>query len=98
VSNVLTATIVKESFRFTPMTCHKVGISLQAAKFLRWVYLGPQRTNGEIITTFGMSLAWNMLDAGYIQNPLDDSDTANTNLWSLTDKGVKVLEQLTGVK
>jgi hypothetical protein len=75
-----------------------VGISLQAAKFLRWLYMGPEHTNAQIIATFGMGLAWMMFNAGYVQNPPSESDTANANLWSLTDKGVKVLEHLVGVK
>lgn len=61
---------------------------------MRWLYLGLQRTNAQIMATFGMSLAWSMLDAGYISNPLDDAEMVNSNLWSLTDKGMKVLEQL----
>jgi hypothetical protein len=58
----------------------------------------PERTNAQIIATFGMGLALMMFNAGYVQNSPGESDTANTNLWSLTDKGVKVLEQLIGVK
>jgi hypothetical protein len=58
----------------------------------------PERTNAQIIATFGMGLAWMMFNAGLVQNPLGESDTTNSNLWSLTDKGVKVLEQLIGVK
>ena len=91
-------TILEASFRFSPLRCHDVGISLQAAKFLRWLYMEPERTNEQIIATFGMGLAWMMFKAGYVQNPLRESDNASTNLWSLTDKGVKVLEQLVGVK
>jgi len=94
MSRVLPAAINTESFRFSPLKCRDLGISLQAAKFLRWLYLGPQRTNAQIIATFGMGLAWSMLDAGFAYNPLDDAETANSNLWSLTDKGMKVLEQL----
>ena len=94
MSHVLPAVINNETFRFSPLKCRNLGISLQAAKFLRWLYLGPQRTNAQIIATFGMSLAWSMLDAGYISNPLDDAEMVNSNLWSLTDKGMKVLEQL----
>jgi hypothetical protein len=94
MSHVLPAVINHEAFRFSPLKCRDLGISLQAAKFLRWIYLGPQRTNAQIIATFGMGLAWSMLDAGYISNPLDNSETANSNLWALTDKGMKVLEQL----
>ena len=94
MSHVLPAVMSTESFRFSPLKCRDVGISLQAAKFLRWLYLGPQRTKTQIIATFGMGLAWSMLDAGYVSNPLDDSETDNTTLWSLTDKGMKVLEQL----
>jgi hypothetical protein len=84
MSHVLPAVINNEAFRFSPLKCRDLGISLQAAKFLRWLYLGPQRTNTQIISTFGMGLAWSMLDA----------ETTNCNLWSLTDKGMKVLEQL----
>lgn len=94
MSHALPAVINNESFRFSSLKCRDLGISLQAAKFLRWLYLGPQRTNVQINATFGMGLAWSMLDASYVSNPLDDSETDNTNLWSLTDKGMKVLEQL----
>lgn len=94
MSHVLPAVINNETFRFSPLKCRDLGISLQAAKFLRWLYLGLQRTNAQIMATFGMSLAWSMLDAGYISNPLDDAEMVNSNLWSLTDKGMKVLEQL----
>ena len=94
----ISPTVLEASFRFSPLRCHEVGISLQAAKFLRWLYMEPERTNEQIIATFGMGLAWMMFNAGYVQNPLRETNTANTNLWSLTDKGVKVLEQLVGVK
>lgn len=94
MSHVLLAVINNEAFRFSPLKCRDLGISLQAAKFLRWLYLEPQRTNTQIISTFGMGLAWSMLDAGYVSNPLDGAETANSNLWSLTDKRMKVLEQL----
>jgi hypothetical protein len=94
MSHALPAVINTDSFRFSPLKCRDLGISLQAAKFLRWLYLRPQRTNAQIIATFGMGLAWSMLDAGYVSNPLDGAETANGNLWSLTDEGMKVLEQL----
>ena len=95
---VLPPIILEASFRFSPLKCHDVGISLQAAKFLRWLYMEPERTNAQVIATFGIGLVWMMFNAGYVQNPPSESYTANTNLWSLTDKGVKVLEHLVGVK
>jgi len=95
---VLPPTILAASFRFSPLKCHDVGISLQAAKFLRWLYMETERTSAQIVATFGMGLAWMMFNAGYVQSPPGESDIANTNLWSLTEKGVKVLEQLIGVK
>jgi hypothetical protein len=95
---VLPPTILEASFRFSPLKCHDVRISLQAAKFLRWLYMEPERTNAQIVATFGMGLALMMFNAGYVQNPPGESDSVNTNLWSLTEKGVKVLEQLAGVK
>jgi len=98
MSDLLPAVIKNESFRFSPVKCKDLGIPLQAAKFLRWLYLEPHRTSGQIMATFGMSLAWSMLDAGYVSNPPNGSETVNITLWSLSDKGMKVLEQLAGVK
>jgi hypothetical protein len=98
MGSVLPAFIKHESFRFSPLKCRDLGISLQAAKFLRWLYLEPQRTNGQISATFGLTLAFSMLDAGYVFNPLNESAVVNSNLWSLTDKGVEALMQLAGVK
>jgi hypothetical protein len=98
MSHIIPVFITSESFRFSPLKCRKVGVSLQAAKFLRWLYLEPNRTNAQISATFGLSLAFSMVDAGYVSNPLVESEPVNTDLWSLTDKGMEVLMQLTGVK
>lgn len=95
-NNKLLLLIQDETFRFSPTACRVEGITLQAAKFLRWLFIEPDRTNAQIINTFGMSLAWTMLNAGYVSNPLGESENPHSNLWSVTDEGIQVLKRLTG--
>lgn len=94
MNNTLPAALKEESFRFSPLKCREVGITLQAAKFLRWLYIEPGRTNAQIVATFGMGLAWTMLGAGNVTNPLGEVDSPNTNLWSLTGEGIEILRKL----
>lgn len=94
MSNALPAALKEESFRFSPLKCSEVGITLQAAKFLRWLYIEPSRTNAQIIATFGMGLAWTMLGAGYATNLLGEVDSSDTNFWSLTGEGIEILSKL----
>ncbi len=86
-----------EPYRFKPMLCRNANISLQEAKFLRWLFLA-ERNNAEVIQTFGMGMAYNLLKQGYVENPLGERDNANTNLWKLTEEGIGILKSATGVK
>ena len=86
-----------EPYRFNPMLCRAANIALQEAKFLRWLFLA-ERSNAEIIETFGMGMAYSLLKQGYVDNPLGERDNANTNLWKLTPDGTSLLKKAAGVK
>ena len=89
--------IKEEEFRFDPLSCRSANIPLQEAKFLRWLFLA-ERSNMDIIQSFGLGLAYKLLQQGYADNPLGEQGIAHSNLWKLTDKGLDILKTLTGVK
>ncbi len=84
-----------ELYRFNPMSCRAANIALQEAKFLRWLFLA-ERSNTEIIKTFGMGMAYHLLKLGYVENPLGERDNTNTNLWKLSEDCVNVLKKASG--
>ena len=81
-----------EPYRFNPMSCRAANIALQEAMLLRWLFLA-ERSNDEIMDTFGMGMAYNLLKQGYVENPLGERSNASTNLWKLSEDGVSVLKK-----
>jgi hypothetical protein len=86
-----------EPYRFDPMSCRAANIALQEAKLLRWIFLA-ERSNDEIMDTFGVGMAYNLLKQGYVENPLGERNNASTNLWKLTPDGISLLKRAAGVK
>jgi hypothetical protein len=82
-------------FKFDSQRCRGENISLQTAKFLRWVLLEGPLTNHQINSTFGMGQAYIPLRAGYVTNPLGVHGIEETNLWVLTSDGIALLKRLT---
>ena len=97
MQNEALLTILKDSqFKFKALRCRNENISLQAAKFLRWIAMNESCTNAQVINTFGMGLAMTMLKPGFVTNPLGQTENENTNLWSLTPEGIELLKRLVG--
>jgi hypothetical protein len=92
----LIAILKDKDFKFKVAKCRDENISLQSAKFLRWVMLNAPCTNAQVMNTFGMGLAYTVLKPGYVTNPLGQSENTETNLWSLTPAGVELLKRLIG--
>jgi hypothetical protein len=86
-----------DSFRFDPKSCRSANVSLMEAKLLRWLFLA-ERSNVDVIQNFGLGLAYKLLKQGFVDNPLGVQDTAQTNIWKLTDDGLELLKTITGVK
>jgi hypothetical protein len=86
-----------EKFCFDPQSCHGANITLLEAKFLRWLFLA-ERSNVDVIQYFGLGFAYKLLKQGLVDNPLGVQDTAQTNIWKLTEDGLDILKTLTGVK
>jgi hypothetical protein len=86
-----------DSFHFDPKACRNANVNLLEAKFLRWLFI-EERSNVEIIQSFGLGLAYKLLKQGFVENSLGIKDTANTNLWKLTDDGLEALKTIAGVK
>lgn len=84
-----------EPYYFKPMLCRAANIALQEAKFLRWLFLA-ERSNAEIMETFGMGMAYHLLKQGYADNPLGQKDGAQTNLWKLSADGLSILKKASG--
>ena len=85
-----------ESFRFDPKSCRSANVTLLEAKLLRWLFI-VERSNVDVIQNFGLGLAYKLLKQGFVDNPLDVQDTAQTNIWKLTDDGLDILKTITGV-
>jgi hypothetical protein len=85
------------SFRFDPKSCRSANVSLLEVKFLRWLFIA-EHSNVDVIQNFGLGLAYKLLKQGYVDNPLGLQDTAQTNIWKLTDDGLELLKTITGVK
>ena len=85
-----------ETFRFDPKSCRSANVTLLEAKFLRWLFIA-ERSNVDVIQNFGLGLAYKLLRQGYAENPLGVQDTAQTNLWKLTEDGLNILKTITGV-
>jgi hypothetical protein len=86
-----------DSFRFDPRSCRSADITLLEAKFLRWLFIA-ERSNVDVIQNFGLGFAYKLLKQGYVDNPLGVQDTAQTNIWKITDDGINILKTITGVK
>jgi len=86
-----------DSFHFDPKSCRNANVNLLEAKLLRWLFIA-ERGNVEVIQNFGLGLAYKLLKQGFVENSLGIKDTANTNIWKLTDDGLEVLEKIVGVK
>jgi hypothetical protein len=86
-----------ESFRFDPKSCRSANVTLLEAKFLRWLFLA-ERSNVDVIQYFGLGFAYKLLKQGLVDNALGVQDTAQTNIWKLTQDGLEILKILTGTK
>ena len=93
----LSLLLKNESFRFDPQSCRSANVTLLEAKFLRWLFLA-ERSNVDVIQYFGLGFAYKLLKQGFVDNPLGVQDTAQTNIWKLTQDGLEILKILTGVK
>lgn len=83
-------------FRFSPAKCRDAGLRVVEAKFLKCLALAP-RDNRWVMQHFGMGQAWHLARRGLVDNPLGETVDAHTNLWQLTDEGVRVLSMAAGV-
>ena len=100
MNNNLTALYLllkNDSFRFDPKSCRNAIVSFMQAKLLRWLFF-DDHSNLEIIKNFGLGLAYKLLEQGYVENPLGDSEDSQTNIWKLSDDGLEILKTITGVK
>jgi hypothetical protein len=86
-----------DSFHFDPKACRNANVNLLEAKLLRWLFI-EERSNVEVIQNFGLGQACKLLKQGFVENSLGIKETANTNIWKLTDDGLEVLEKIVGVK
>ena len=86
-----------DSFHFDPKSCRHANVNLLEAKLLRWLFI-EERSNVEVIQNFGLDLAYKLLKQGFVENSLVIQDTANTNIWKLTDDGLEVLKTIIGMK
>ena len=86
-----------DSFHFDPKACRNANVNLLEAKLLRWLFIA-ERSNVEVIQNFGLGFAYKLLKQGFVDNPLGVQDTAQTNIWKLTQDGLEILKILTGVK
>jgi len=100
MNNNLTALYLllkNDSFRFDPKSCRNANVSFMQAKLLRWLFFDDHSNLG-IIKNFGLGLAYKLLEQGYVENPLGDSEDSQTNIWKLSDDGLEILKTITGVK
>jgi hypothetical protein len=86
-----------DSFHFDPKACRNANVNLLEAKFLRWLFI-EERSNVDVIQNFGFGLAYKLLKQGFLENSLGIQDTANTNIWKITDDGLEVLKTIIGMK
>ena len=86
-----------DSFHFDPKSCRNANVNFLEAKLLRWLFI-VERSNMEVIQNFGLELAYKLLKQGFVENSLVVQDTADINIWKLTDDGLEVLEKIVGVK
>jgi len=93
----LSLLLKNDSFRFDPQSCRSANVTLMEAKLLRWLFLA-ERSNVDVIQNFGLGVSYKLLKQGLVDNPLNVQDTAQTNLWRLTEDGLNVLKIITGVK
>ena len=97
-NNLATLQLLRnDSFHFDLKSCRNANVNLLEAKLLRWLFIA-ERSNVEVIQSFGLGLAYKLLKQGFVENSLGKNDTANTNLWKLTDDGLEVLKTIAGVK
>ena len=87
------------SFHFDSRSCRNENVNLFEATLcvLRWLFI-EERRNVEVIQNFGLELACKLLKQGFVENSLGVKDTANTNIWKLSDDGLEVLKAITGMK
>jgi hypothetical protein len=85
------------SFHFDPKSCRTANVNLLEAKLLRWLFI-EERSNVKVIQNFGLELACKLLKQGFVENSLGVKDTANTNIWKLSDDGLEILKAITGMK
>jgi hypothetical protein len=86
-----------DTFRFDPQSCRSANVTLLEARLLRWLFLA-ERSNVDVIRNFGLGLTYKLLKQGFVDNPLGMQDTAQTNLWKITEDGLNILKIITGVK
>jgi len=89
--------LTNEVYCFKPELLKAANLSLKEARFLRWLSL-EERSNVEVIEAFGMGFGYQMLRHGYATNPLGWKGISHTNLWSLTQAGLKKLKESIGEK
>lgn len=80
---------------FQTLTCRSANISIIEAKFMRWLYLGEQ-SNLDVIKHFGLGFAYNLLKQGYVENPLGQQESTETNIWKLSNDGIAKLKEIVG--
>jgi hypothetical protein len=93
--NQLMNILKKEPYHFDPKACRSANVSVLEAKFMRWVYLKEQ-SNLDVIQYFGLGFAYNLLKQGYVENPLGQQDSTETNIWKISNDGIAKLKEIVG--
>ena len=94
---VLHLLLKNDTFRFDPKSCRSANVSVMEARLLRWL-LFDDHSHAEVSQNFGLEIPYKLLKQGFVEHPLGDSEDSQTNVWKLTDDGLKILKTITGVK
>ncbi len=80
-------------YLFPPLKCRAAGINLIEARFLRDLAIA-ERDNRWVFANSGAGRAYQVLQRGWVTNPLGTLDNARTNVWQLTERGIAILNSL----
>jgi hypothetical protein len=94
---VLHLLLKNDTYRFDTKLCRSANVSVMEAKLLRWL-LFDDHSHSEVTQNFGLGIPYKLLKQGFVENPLGEQDTLQTNTWKLTDDGLEVLKKITGVR
>ena len=80
-------------YHFSTLKCRAVGINLIEARFLKQLAIA-ERDNQWVFANFGAGKAYQVLQRGWVANPLGTSGNAHTNIWQLTGQGIDILNSI----